>query len=90
MLNTVKISVGSLSNLGLFMLSKYLKDNVLMSADLESCRLIGRILKEARIRVFVSRSLSLLHLKTLFEEMDDDHNGYLDEQVPLVRVSGLT
>ena len=31
-------------------------------------------------RVFVSKTFSLLHLKNLFEEMDDDHNGYLDEE----------
>ena len=53
----------------------------LVKLDLESCRLVGRVLKEAGIRVFVSRTFSLLHIKNLFEQMDDDHNGYLDEQV---------
>eukprot|EP01083_Nonionella_stella_P286421 974956_1 len=62
-LNTMKISIGSLLNL-----------------DLESCRLMGRILKDARIRVFASRTCSLLDIKNLFEEIDDDHNGYLDEK----------
>ena len=61
-LNTMKISIGSLINL-----------------DFESCKLMGRILKDARVRVFVSRTFSLLHIKNLFEEMDDDHNGYLDQ-----------
>ena len=57
-LNTMKISIGSLINL-----------------DFESCRLMGRILKDAGTRAFVSRKFSL------FEELDDDHNGYLDFQI---------
>eukprot|EP01083_Nonionella_stella_P140953 433348_1 len=62
-LNTMKISIGSLLNL-----------------DLETCRLMGRVLKDARIRVFVSRTCSLLDIKNLFEEIDSDNSGYLDEQ----------
>ena len=52
----------------------------LSNLDIQSCKLLGNLLYNAGIKVLISRTSSLLDIKNLFESIDDDNNGYLDEK----------
>ena len=46
--------------------------------DSDSCKMLGRILLDYKIDVIFSFVLDSMHIHTIFNTMDADHNGYLD------------
>ena len=61
----------------------------LAKLDNESCKMLGRIFKDANVNLIVSKSVDSYHIKTLFEQIDEDKNGYLDEDEFLNAVSDV-
>eukprot|EP01084_Bolivina_argentea_P170281 295073_1 len=51
----------------------------LTKLDSQSCKLLGHLLNNTGIKVLISSSLSLLDLKKLFQTLDTNNNGYLEE-----------
>ena len=52
----------------------------LKNLDDESCKLLGRLLFESKIDILVSRNVDRLQIQSLFNSIDTDGNGYLDEK----------
>eukprot|EP01083_Nonionella_stella_P083305 230297_1 len=52
----------------------------LSQLDMQSCWMLGSLLYNANINVLISRTSSLLDIKRLFDSIDEDNDGYLDER----------
>eukprot|EP01084_Bolivina_argentea_P208565 355538_1 len=61
----------------------------LSKLDLQSCKLLGSLLNNTGIRVLISRSSSLIDIKRLFEFIDRDKSGYLEQDEFLSAIKTL-
>ena len=52
----------------------------LNNLDNDSCKMLGRLLADTKVEIKVSRTVNNYDLQTLFNSMDTDGNGYLDEK----------
>eukprot|EP01084_Bolivina_argentea_P170284 295081_1 len=51
----------------------------LSKLDIHSCKYLGNLLHNTRIKVLISRCSSLLDVKDLFDSIDSNRKGYLNE-----------
>ena len=51
----------------------------LSTLDSDSCRMLGQLLMDCSINITISRSADGYQIQKLFDEIDTDKNGYLDE-----------
>ena len=61
----------------------------LRDLDTDACKMLGRMLYDSGVNIMVSLTADSYHIQSLFESMDSDKNGYLDEHEFLSAISDV-